>query len=150
MSVAEMVVALANHGYNLAGRASKIISDALRWELARERVQRLRRGVYRHRSAPTSTARRIRIFAAACRTWLVATRRTQQPKRAPKQDEGPLRLQPLAWPQPHTRTPPEPQPQAKTQAQPRTATEAEAATESSEDLGPPSPPWEHLGWLWAS
>lgn len=79
MTVAEMVAVLADNGHDLGGRASKVISDALRWELARGRVRRLGRGVYRYHRTPASTARRIRIFAETCRTWLVVLTRTAQP-----------------------------------------------------------------------
>ena len=41
MTVAEMVTVMAGHGFNIEGRASKAISDALRWEVRRGRVVRL-------------------------------------------------------------------------------------------------------------
>lgn len=82
-TVAELVAALADQGHVLAGRASKVISDALRWEVRRGRVTRRRRGCYRYERAPRTTARRIRLFAARCRTWLVAVMRGQEPPPTP-------------------------------------------------------------------
>ncbi|MEM7275272.1 MAG: hypothetical protein AAF547_19505 [Actinomycetota bacterium] len=73
MTVAEMVVAVGEAGYPVTGRRSKVISDALRWEVARGRVVRVRRGVYRYGRAPASTARRIRTFARRCRAWMTAS-----------------------------------------------------------------------------
>ncbi len=67
MTVAEMVGVLSDYGYRLPGRASKVISDALRWELARGRVVRVARGVYAYGRAPQTTARRIRLFASNTR-----------------------------------------------------------------------------------
>ncbi len=79
LSVAEMVAIVRRRGFDLGGRESKVISDALRWELARGRVVKLARGVYRYGKVPPSTARRIRIFAAAALRWIeiVATTRTE-------------------------------------------------------------------------
>ncbi len=76
LTVAEMVVIVGRYGFDLGGRESKIISDALRWEVARGRVVRVARGVYRYGKIPTSTARRIKIFAAAAHRWIVAPTRT--------------------------------------------------------------------------
>lgn len=58
-TVEELVDALAYHGFCTAGRASKAISDALRWEIAHDRVIRFRRGRYRPGSMPRSTEYRI-------------------------------------------------------------------------------------------
>jgi hypothetical protein len=88
MSVAELATVLADHGYHVAGRPSKVISDALRWEVRRGRVERLGRGVYRYRGAPVSTARRIRLFAALCLRWRVATTRTGVPLPVPDARPG--------------------------------------------------------------
>jgi hypothetical protein len=41
-SIAELADAPAWHGFAVAGRASKSISDALRWEMGYGRVRRLR------------------------------------------------------------------------------------------------------------
>jgi hypothetical protein len=66
MTVAEMTAVVHRYGHQLTGRASKVVSDALRWEVRRGRVVRLGRGLYRFCRAPASTARRIRLFAARC------------------------------------------------------------------------------------
>lgn len=84
MTVAEMVVALVHrHGFDLGGRASKIISDALRWETRRGRVVRVGRGRYRFSHAARSTTRRIGILAARSRAWVVAIMRRQATPMAP-------------------------------------------------------------------
>ncbi len=75
MTVAQLAATLATHGYDLPGRASKVISDALRWEVARGRIIRTARGVYSYGTAPPSTARRIRLFANHCNAWVVAKTR---------------------------------------------------------------------------
>lgn len=76
MTVAELVTALVHRtGFDLGGRASKIISDALRWETRRGRVVRLGRGRYRFSHAARSTTRRIRLLAARSRDWVVAIMR---------------------------------------------------------------------------
>ena len=91
MTVAEMVVMVRRYGFDLGGRESKIISDALRWELARGRVVKLARGVYRYGKVPISTARRIRIFAAAALDWIVAPTRTNNPTKTPSRSAtGPI------------------------------------------------------------
>ena len=124
MTVADMVATLADNGYNLAGRASKIISDALRWELARGRIQRLKRGTYRYHRAPTTTARRIRIFATTCRTWLVTTTRTQH---AEHMQDG-ISHSDQTQPERH-------------QADQHPADQIHGLSR---------PPWAHLGWLWTT
>jgi hypothetical protein len=83
MSVAEMVAFLADTGYQVTGRPSKTISDALRWEIARGRVVRLRRGVYRYGRAPRTTARRVQLFAKRCDAWIVAVMRGEVPPPTP-------------------------------------------------------------------
>lgn len=88
VSVAEMVDLIAGAGFTLGGRPSKVISDALRWEVRRGRVVRLRRGIYRYRSAPRSTARRIRIFAGWCHRWMDDVRRGRTPPPTPTDPRG--------------------------------------------------------------
>ncbi len=83
MTVAEMVTTLAGHGFDLGGRASKVVSDALRWETRRGRVIRLGRGRYQYSHAAPSTERRIRILATRSRVWVVAIMRRPQPAQAP-------------------------------------------------------------------
>lgn len=76
MTVAEMVTALVHRtGFDLGGRASKIISDSLRWETRRGRVIRVGRGRYRFSHTARSTARRIGILARRSRAWVVAIMR---------------------------------------------------------------------------
>ncbi|MEM7275017.1 MAG: hypothetical protein AAF547_18185 [Actinomycetota bacterium] len=83
MTVAQMVDALTATGYPIRGRPSKVISDALRWEVARGRVVRVSRGVYRIGRAPRATAGRIRRFARACHAWIVAITRCEEPPPTP-------------------------------------------------------------------
>ncbi len=81
MRVAELVAALVHrHGFDLGGRASKVISDALRWETRRGRVVRLGRGRYRFSHTARSTARRIGILATRSRAWVVAIMRRPNPQ----------------------------------------------------------------------
>ena len=86
MTVAEMVTALVeHHGFDLGdGRASKLISDALRWEVRRGRVVRLARGRYRFARTSRSTARRIANLAGRSRAWVVARRRLERTPAAPR------------------------------------------------------------------
>jgi hypothetical protein len=46
MTVAEIVDGLAQSGMAVEGRQSKVIPDALRWEIRRGRVRRTGRGCY--------------------------------------------------------------------------------------------------------
>jgi len=64
-TVGELFDALSDHGFGFRGRPSKAISDALRWEMGRDRVRRIGRGVYGPRYIPRSTEHRIhqRILA---------------------------------------------------------------------------------------
>ncbi|MEM7340866.1 MAG: hypothetical protein AAF467_19570 [Actinomycetota bacterium] len=72
MTVAQLVDTLDNAGHRILGRPSKVISDALRWEIANGRVARVARGRYRFVTAPATTIRRIRTFAARCQEWMTA------------------------------------------------------------------------------
>ncbi len=58
-TVKELAHQLAADGYTVWGRVSKIISDALRWEVRNGRVVRIKRGVYRLGKIPRSTRHRI-------------------------------------------------------------------------------------------
>jgi hypothetical protein len=58
-TVVELIDALGRHGFCVRGRASKAVSDALRWEVARRRVRRLGRGVYAVAYLPHATEYRI-------------------------------------------------------------------------------------------
>lgn len=57
LSVAELVARVDAAPATLSGRASKRVSDALRWEVGRGRVRRVRRGVYEFARMPRSTRR---------------------------------------------------------------------------------------------
>jgi hypothetical protein len=58
-TVAELIDALDRRGFSVRGRPSKAVSDALRWEIARGRVHRLRRGLYKRAYIPHATEYRI-------------------------------------------------------------------------------------------
>ena len=58
-TVEELVDALTYQGFDVGGRASKAVSDALRWEIAHGRVIRLGRGRYRPAWMPRATEYRI-------------------------------------------------------------------------------------------
>jgi hypothetical protein len=58
-TISEMIDALDRHGFCVRDRASKAVSDALRWEIGRGRVRRLGRGRYGPASIPRSTEYRI-------------------------------------------------------------------------------------------
>ena len=66
-SIYEMLEQLQYQGFSIPGRASKTVSDALRWEMRRGRVRRLRRGVYGPGHMPRSTEHYIHQRAAALR-----------------------------------------------------------------------------------
>lgn len=60
LTVQELIAGCESAGVVFDSRASKLISDALRWEVRRGRVIQLARGVYVFGSAPRSTLWRIR------------------------------------------------------------------------------------------
>ena len=59
ISIAELIQAAEQQGFSVAGRPSKAISDALRWEVRRDRIRKLERGEYRIGSIPRTSERRI-------------------------------------------------------------------------------------------
>jgi hypothetical protein len=63
LSLNDLATALACNGHDLGPTPNKVISDLLRTELARGRVVRVERGVYRVGAVPASTAYRIRSVA---------------------------------------------------------------------------------------
>ena len=71
-TVRSMVGRLAADGHTVWGRASKVVSDALRWEIRNGRVVRIGRGVYGINKIPRST--RHRILARARDLYLVSAR----------------------------------------------------------------------------
>jgi hypothetical protein len=66
-TIAEMIDALDWHGFCVRGRASKTVSDGLRWEIGRGRVRRLGRGLYGPGYMPRSTEYRIHQRVLALR-----------------------------------------------------------------------------------
>ena len=60
MTVAEIVEALGRVGVDVSGRASKTISDALRWEVRKGRVRRAGPATYVFGRMPESTGRWMR------------------------------------------------------------------------------------------
>lgn len=66
-SVGELVAALTRHGFAAPAPSNKSISDALRWELRRDRVRRRGRGIYGPGAMPRGTEHRIRTRELALR-----------------------------------------------------------------------------------
>jgi hypothetical protein len=66
-TIGELIDALTWHGFCVRGRASKAVSDALRWEIGRDRVRRRGRGVYGPGYIPRSTEYRIHQRVLALR-----------------------------------------------------------------------------------
>jgi hypothetical protein len=66
-SITEQADALAWHGFAVGGRASKSISDVLRWEMGYGRVRRLGRGRYGLGWMPRGTEHRINTRVMALR-----------------------------------------------------------------------------------
>jgi hypothetical protein len=78
-TVGELIEAMEWQGFHINGRASKLVSDALRWERRRGRVRRLARGLYGPGYVPRATEYRIHqrvmeLRAAAKPMWLGGTR----------------------------------------------------------------------------
>jgi hypothetical protein len=74
-TVNELIDAIRWQGFDVDGRASKQVSDALRWERRRGRVRRLARGLYGPGFLPRATEYRIyqrvlALRAAAKPLWL--------------------------------------------------------------------------------
>lgn len=66
-TVAQLVEALDTQGFGVEGRASKSVSDALRWEMAHNRVRRFGRGRYGPGWMPRGTEHRIHKRVMALR-----------------------------------------------------------------------------------
>ncbi len=66
-TIAEMMDSLKGQGFCVPGRASKTISDALRWEVGRDRARRLGRALYGPGYIPRSTEHRIHQRVLALR-----------------------------------------------------------------------------------
>ena len=67
-TVGELIDALAYHGFCVAGRPAKAISDALRCEMGHGRVCRLRRGRYGPATMPRAMKQRIQQQVLALHT----------------------------------------------------------------------------------
>ena len=76
MTVPEIIKRLEGYGFTILGRSSKTVSDSLRWEIAKRRLRRLKRGVYAYQYAPPSTLRRIKKLSQTASQWIVAMTRT--------------------------------------------------------------------------
>lgn len=85
LTVRQMDALLQADGFTTLGRASKVISDALRWEVGRGRVVRTGRGRYAAGRIPRATAYRIRrrverIYAGeATSYWAIPVARPPLP-----------------------------------------------------------------------
>jgi hypothetical protein len=71
-TVADLIDALDYQGFEIPGRASKSVSDALRSDLANGRVRRLKRGRYGPGEMPRSTEYRIHSRVLALREQAAA------------------------------------------------------------------------------
>jgi hypothetical protein len=66
-TVSDLIGGLEYQGFSFAGRASKAISDALRWEVSHGRVVHQGRGLYGPGAVPRSTEYRIHQRVLALR-----------------------------------------------------------------------------------
>jgi len=66
-TILEIIDELDSHGFEVRGSAGKTISDALRWEVGRGRLRRLRRGYFGSAALPRTTEQRIHRRALALR-----------------------------------------------------------------------------------
>jgi hypothetical protein len=71
-STRQLVEAVHDAGFELAGRPSKTVSDGLRWEVRRGRVTRRDRGLYAAGTIAPETKRRMRRRIAELRAQVVA------------------------------------------------------------------------------
>jgi hypothetical protein len=67
MTLPDLIEDLEYQCFGFESRASKAISDALRWEVRRDRVRRLRRGLYGPGEMPRSTEQHIQKRVHALR-----------------------------------------------------------------------------------
>ena len=104
LTVRELVAGCEAAGVVFTDRASKLVSDSLRWEVRRGRVRRIARGVYVFADAPRSTLWRIRkrtseylVRLSEIREarWLAAERGRAQVGSAPVPLGGSTRSLPL-------------------------------------------------------
>ncbi|OBA85707.1 hypothetical protein A5662_03925 [Mycobacteriaceae bacterium 1482268.1] len=59
-TIPELIEKLEDLSFEIPGYAPKAVSDALRWEMRKDRVRRVRRGFYCRGQMPTSTESYIR------------------------------------------------------------------------------------------
>ena len=74
LTTARLVELVEAEGFAFSGRPSKAVADALRWEIARGRVERTGRGRYEFRGTSRSTAWRIRTRVQALRRQATPSR----------------------------------------------------------------------------
>ena len=77
LTIPEIVGRLERQGFTIYGRPSKTVSDCLRWETAKRRVVRVKRGIYTFGRASRSTLRRINLLSQTAAHWIVAITRPQ-------------------------------------------------------------------------
>ena len=82
MTIPEIVGRIEQQGFTIYGRPSKTVSDCLRWETAKGRVTRIKRGIYTYGHTSRSTLRRINLLSQTACEWIVAITRTQHTKPA--------------------------------------------------------------------
>jgi hypothetical protein len=122
-SVGEMVEVLVEQGHVFRGRPSKVVSDALRWEVGHGRVVRVARGVYRVGRVARSRVRRVGILAVRSAVWFGSMRRRVVPAPFPYDPREPWPLQRCSQRSP-----------------------CRGSWPCSCGL---EPPWSDLRWLWA-
>jgi hypothetical protein len=84
VSVQQLLRLLAREHLIIRGRPSKVISDALRWEIGKGRVRRVSHATYvASRSIPRGTAHRIRCSVAAWREEAAAAALHRPPAPVP-------------------------------------------------------------------
>jgi hypothetical protein len=74
-TVAELIEALEYRGFDIPGRESKVVSDALRREIGHGRVRRRKRGRYGPGAMPRATEYRIhqRVLALRSEAAVIAS-----------------------------------------------------------------------------
>ncbi len=70
LTVAELVRRIEADGFSLGPQPNKVVADAIRWEVRRGRVVKLRRGTYAGGSVPHTSEFRMRARLRAARADL--------------------------------------------------------------------------------
>lgn len=73
-TIPDMIETLKYQGFGIPGYAAKVVSDALRWEMRKDRVRRLRHGLYGPGQMPRSTEQYIHKRYLALRDEAAALR----------------------------------------------------------------------------